>query len=150
MACLLQPECNFLHGFFRCKLLVEVVDVEVNVTSLQGMHIANFCLHLELIRITYNLQSPTSKRNVYIAFTRNLKQVLRRHKVFTRELDITMDCSSADSPLADVLHHFWWDTLFNEGVYSFNTLDGILSIDESLGINRFIYVILVNWECEIW
>ena len=28
MACLLQPECNFLHGFFRCKLPVEVVDVE--------------------------------------------------------------------------------------------------------------------------
>ena len=29
MACLLQPECNFLHGFFRCKLPVEVVDIEV-------------------------------------------------------------------------------------------------------------------------
>ena len=39
MACLLQPECNFLHGFFRCKLPVEVVDVEVKITSVQGMHI---------------------------------------------------------------------------------------------------------------
>ena len=39
MACLLQPECNFLHGFFRCKLPIEVVDVEVKVTSMQGMHI---------------------------------------------------------------------------------------------------------------
>ena len=39
MACLLQPECNFLHGFFRCKLQIEVVDVEVTVTSMQGMHI---------------------------------------------------------------------------------------------------------------
>ena len=39
MACLLQPECNFLHGFFRCKLPVEVVDMEVKVTSMQGMHI---------------------------------------------------------------------------------------------------------------
>ena len=29
MACLLQPECNFLHGFFRCRLPVEVVDMEV-------------------------------------------------------------------------------------------------------------------------
>ena len=28
MACLLQPECNFLHGFFRWKLLVEIVDVD--------------------------------------------------------------------------------------------------------------------------
>ena len=39
MVCLLQPECNFLHGFFRCKLPVEVVDVEVKVTSMQGTHI---------------------------------------------------------------------------------------------------------------
>ena len=39
MACLLQPECNFLHGFFRCKLLIEVVDVEVKITSMQGTHL---------------------------------------------------------------------------------------------------------------
>ena len=39
MACLLQPECNFLHGFFRCQLLVEVVDIEVKITSMQGTHI---------------------------------------------------------------------------------------------------------------
>ena len=39
MACLLQPECNFLHRFFRCKLSVEVVDVEVKVTSMQGTHL---------------------------------------------------------------------------------------------------------------
>ena len=39
MACLLQPEGNFLHGFSRCKLLVEVVDVEVKITSMQGTHI---------------------------------------------------------------------------------------------------------------
>ena len=39
MACLLQPECNFLHSFFRCKLTVEVVDVKVKVTSMQATHI---------------------------------------------------------------------------------------------------------------
>ena len=39
MACLLQPECNFLHRFFRCKLPVEVIDIEVKITSQQGMHI---------------------------------------------------------------------------------------------------------------
>ena len=39
MVCLLQPECNFLHGFFRCRLPVEVVDIEVKITSMQGMHI---------------------------------------------------------------------------------------------------------------
>ena len=39
MACLLQPECNFLHGFFRCKLPIEVVDVEVKIMYMQGTHI---------------------------------------------------------------------------------------------------------------
>ena len=38
MACLLQPECNFLYGYFRCQLPVEVVDVEVKITSMQGIH----------------------------------------------------------------------------------------------------------------
>ena len=39
MACLLQPECNFLHGYFRYQLPVEVVDVEVKITSIQAMYI---------------------------------------------------------------------------------------------------------------
>ena len=39
MACQLQPECNFLLGFFKCKLPMEVVDVEVKVTSMQGTHL---------------------------------------------------------------------------------------------------------------
>ena len=38
MACILQPECNFLHGFFRCCLPVEMVDVEVRIPSMQGTH----------------------------------------------------------------------------------------------------------------
>ena len=50
MACLLQPECNFLHGFFRCKLPVEVVDVEVKVMSIQGAHIFKRDRMTQLIR----------------------------------------------------------------------------------------------------
>ena len=38
MACILQPECNFLHGFFGCHLPVEMVDVEVKITFMQGTH----------------------------------------------------------------------------------------------------------------
>ena len=38
MACILQPECNFLHGFFRCHLPVEMVGVKVKITSMQGIH----------------------------------------------------------------------------------------------------------------
>ena len=50
MACLLQPECNFLHGFLRCKLPVEVVDIEVKVTSMQGTHIFRRDRTTQLIR----------------------------------------------------------------------------------------------------
>ena len=39
MACQLQPECNFMHGYFQCKLLVEVVDVEVKIMSMLGTHL---------------------------------------------------------------------------------------------------------------
>ena len=52
MACLLQPECNFLHGFFRCKLPVEVVDVEVKITSMQGTHIFRRDRTTQLIKCT--------------------------------------------------------------------------------------------------
>ena len=50
MACLLQPECNFLHGYFRCKRPVEVVDVEVKVMSMQGMHIFRRDQMTQLVR----------------------------------------------------------------------------------------------------
>ena len=50
MACLLLPECNFLHRFFLCKLPVEVVDIEVKVTSMQGMHIFKRDRTTQLIR----------------------------------------------------------------------------------------------------
>ena len=38
MTCILQPKCNFLHGFFRYRLPVDMVDVEVRITSMQGIH----------------------------------------------------------------------------------------------------------------
>ena len=52
MACLLQPECNFLHRFFRCRLPVEVVDVEVKITSMQGMPIFRRDKTIQLIKCT--------------------------------------------------------------------------------------------------
>ena len=52
MACLLQTKCNFLHSFFRCKLLVEVVDVEVKITSMQGIHIFRRDRTTQLIKCT--------------------------------------------------------------------------------------------------
>ena len=52
MACLLQPECNFLYGFFRCRLPVEVVDIEVKIPSMQGMHIFRRDRMTQLIKCT--------------------------------------------------------------------------------------------------
>ena len=52
MACLLQPEYNFLHGYFRCWLPVEVVDVEVKITSMQGMPIFQRDRTTQLIKCT--------------------------------------------------------------------------------------------------
>ena len=60
---LLQPECNFLHRFFRCKLPVEVVDIEAKITSMQGMHIFRRDRTTQLIKCTpwstRLLQDPT-------------------------------------------------------------------------------------------
>ena len=52
MACLLQPECSFLYGFFRCKLPVEVVDVEVKIMSMQGTHIFRRDQTMQVIKCT--------------------------------------------------------------------------------------------------
>ena len=52
MACILQPECNFLHSYFRCRLPVEVVDVEVKITSMQEMHIFRRDRMTQLIKCT--------------------------------------------------------------------------------------------------
>ena len=50
MACLLQPECNFLHRYFRCKLPVEVVDMEVKIMCMQGTHIFRSDRMTQLVR----------------------------------------------------------------------------------------------------
>ena len=52
MACLLPARVQLLHSFFRCKLSVEVVDVEVKMTSMQGMHIFRRDRMTQLIKCT--------------------------------------------------------------------------------------------------
>ena len=52
MACLHQPECNFLYCYFRCCLPVEVVNVDVKITSMQGTHIFRRDRTSQLIKCT--------------------------------------------------------------------------------------------------
>ena len=52
MACILQPECNFLHGYFRCCLPMEAVDIEVRVTPMPGTHVFGRGRTSQLIKCT--------------------------------------------------------------------------------------------------
>ena len=38
MACILKPECNFLHGYFRYLLHIETVDIEVKIKMMRGIY----------------------------------------------------------------------------------------------------------------
>ena len=38
MVCDLEPQCNFLYGFFTCNLPEDTIDVEVTVHTLKGIH----------------------------------------------------------------------------------------------------------------
>ena len=38
IACILHPECNFLHRYFSCQLPVEMVDAEVKVKTMESIH----------------------------------------------------------------------------------------------------------------
>ena len=72
MACLLQPECNFLHRLFRCKLQVEVVDVEVKVTSMHRTHIFRRDRTTQLIRCI----SWTTKLHPHPTIVKKMKTFL--------------------------------------------------------------------------
>ena len=52
MVYLLQPECTFMLCFFRCTLPLEVMDVEVKITSMQGTHIFRRDRTTQLIKCT--------------------------------------------------------------------------------------------------
>ena len=52
MACILQPECNFLHSYFRCHLPIKAVDIEVKITSMQGTHVFRRDRTTQLIKCT--------------------------------------------------------------------------------------------------
>ena len=94
MACLLQPECNFLHRFFRCKLPVEVVDVEVKITSMQGAHIFRRDRTIQLIKCT-----PWSTRlHLHPTFIKKMKTFL---EVENKMGPIPMPSSQFRPPLPD-------------------------------------------------
>ena len=38
MACIIKPECNFLHGYFRCLLPIETMDVKVEIKMMRGIY----------------------------------------------------------------------------------------------------------------
>ena len=92
MASLLEPEYNFLHGYFRCKLPVEVVDMEAKIMSMQGMHIfrrdrmtqlvrcmpwtPDLCPYLNMVKMMRTLLEVESKRGLIIPAPANQYRLL--------------------------------------------------------------------------
>ena len=56
MACILKPKCNFLHGYFKCLLIIETVDMEMKVKTMRGIH--TFMRHCTTQVISCNPWSP--------------------------------------------------------------------------------------------
>ena len=56
MACILRPECNFLHRYFRCQLPVEMVDVEVKVKKMQALTCSEGTGHPKSLSVTPGAQ----------------------------------------------------------------------------------------------
>ena len=88
MACLLQPECNFLHGVFRCKLPVEVVDVEVKITCMQGMHLFRRDWTTQLIKRT-----PRSTR-------------LHPHRIIIKKIKTRLEVQGKTGPIPVPISQF--------------------------------------------
>ena len=38
MACMLVPQCNFVHRYFRCLLPEETIDAAVTIKTMKGIH----------------------------------------------------------------------------------------------------------------
>ena len=108
MACLLQPECNFLHGFFRCKLPVEVVDMEVKITTMQGTHIFRRDRTTQLIKCT-----PWSTRlHLHPTIIKKMKTFL---EVGNKMGPILMPSSQFRPPLPDTNPNIRKDTVTGRG-----------------------------------
>ena len=72
MACILKPECNFQHGYFRCLLPLETVDVEVKVKTMRGIHTFRRDITSQII-----LCNPWSTRLCpYLSLIRKMKTYL--------------------------------------------------------------------------
>ena len=83
MACILKPECNFLHGCFRCLLPIETVDVEVRVKMMRGIH--TFRRDCTTQVISCNPWSP--RLHPYPSLIRKMKTYLELEGKFGIQLD---------------------------------------------------------------
>ena len=72
VACTLRPEWNFINGYFRCHLPVEIVDVKVKVKMMQGIHTFRRDRTSQVIKCI-----PWSTRlHPYPSLTQNMKTYL--------------------------------------------------------------------------
>ena len=72
MACILRTECYFLHRYFRCQLPVEMVDVEVKVKMMQGIHMFRRGRTSQIIKCN----SCSTRLHPYLSLIRKMKTYL--------------------------------------------------------------------------
>ena len=94
MACIQQPECYFLHGFFRCHQPVATVDVGVRITSMQGTHTFRRERTCQIIRF-----NPCSTRlHPHPTIIKKMKTFLELEGMLGPKLQLQADQSRPTQP----------------------------------------------------
>ena len=50
MACDLEPTCNFLFGYFLCTLLEDMIDADITMHMLKGIHTFRKEINMQISR----------------------------------------------------------------------------------------------------
>ena len=94
MACILMPQFNFVHGYFRCPLPEETVDVEVKVKTMKGIH--TFRRDHTTQIISYKPWSP--RLCPYLSLVRRMQTYLE-----LKVQDASQPCSSSNQAVRPTL-----------------------------------------------
>ena len=73
MTCILHPECNFLFGYFRCQLPVEMVDMEVKIKTMQDIHM----FRMDMISQVIKCNPWSTKLHPYPSLIQKMKTYLK-------------------------------------------------------------------------
>ena len=67
MACIIKPECNFLHGYFRCLLPIETMDIKVKIKMMRG---------IQMFKRDISCNTLSARLHTYPSLIRKMKNYL--------------------------------------------------------------------------